>query len=138
MVEKQYLEDITRELCRIFEVYAPPVPIELMLQKPSEGLWEKVDVAQLSGSFLSIKERYSPRMSLARLLARHIAGSEWGAERKLNSMVEDNEQINTFARILTMPEDMVLRMARSARNPKTMSLHFEVPEEDARQRLLDL
>jgi hypothetical protein len=37
-----------------------------------------------------------------------------------------------------MPEEMVTGLTSSARNPKTMSIHFEVPEDDARQRLLEL
>lgn len=137
-MEQQRMEEIASEICERFEVYAPPVPIELMLQKPVAGMWEEVDVSQLSGSFLSIKERYSPRMSLARLLVRHIATSDWGQERNLNELLGDAEAINIFARMLIMPEDMVMGLSSSARNPKTMSLHFEVPEDDARQRLLEL
>ena len=137
-MDQQRLEEIAREICERFEVYAPPVPIEIMLQRPVAGMWEEVDVSQLSGSFLSIKDRYSPRMSLARLLVRHIATSDWGQERGLDSLLGDGESLNLFARMLIMPEDMVTGLSSSARNPKTMSIHFEVPEDDARQRLLEL
>lgn len=137
-MEQQQLEAIAREICEQFEVYAPPVPIEIMLQKPVAGMWEEVDVSQLSGSFLSIKDRYSPRMSLARLLVRHIATSDWGQERGLDKILGDAEELNLFARMLIMPEDMVAGLSSSSRNPKTMGLHFEVPEDDARHRLLEL
>lgn len=137
-MEQQTLEQIAREICETFEVYAPPVPIEIMLQRPPVGMWAEVDVTQLSGSFLSIKERYSPRMSLARLLVRHIAASKWGQERGLDSLLGDGDMLGAFARMLIMPEDMVLGLTSNARNPKTMGLHFEVPEDDARQRLLEL
>ena len=138
MTDWKNLEAIVQEICGIFDVYAPPVPVELMLQKPPDGLWEEVDVSQLSGSFLSIKERYSPRMSMARLLSRHIAVSSWGAERSVNTIIDDTDSVNRFARMLMMPEDMVTALTSSKRNPKAMSLHFEVPEDDARQRMLEL
>ncbi len=138
MTDWKNLEAIVQEICGIFDVYAPPVPVELMLQKPPDGLWEEVDVSQLSGSFLSIKERYSPRMSMARLLSRHIAVSPWGAERSVNTIIDDTDSVNRFARMLMMPEDMVTALTSSKRNPKAMSLHFEVPEDDARQRMLEL
>ena len=138
MTDWTHLEAVVQEICGIFDVYAPPVPVELMLQKPPDGLWEEVDVSQLSGSFLSIKERYSPRMSMARLLSRHIAASPWGAERSVNTIIEDTDSVNRFARMIIMPEEMVTALTSSKRNPKAMSLHFEVPEDDARQRLLEL
>jgi hypothetical protein len=133
------LEAIVREVMETFEVYAPPVPIELMLQQPKAGMWETIDVTQLSGSFLSIKDRYSPRMSLARLLARHIAASDWGRERGLFMLIQEQpDLLPKLARTLLMPEDMVLGLTNSTRTPGYMNTYFEVPEEDATQRLLEL
>lgn len=137
-MDNEYLENLAQELCDIFEVYAPPVPIELMLQKPKANMWEEVDVTQLSGSFMNIKERFSPRMSVARLLARHIIVSEWGQQHKINYLLDDKDHLNSFARMLLMPREMVLGLTSSMRNPKTMSTHFEVPESNAQERLLEL
>ena len=137
-MDNERLEEIAAELCDKFEVYAPPVPIELMLQKPLPGMWEEVDVTQLSGSFMSLKERFSPRMSVARLLVRHIVSSEWGRQHNLPGMVNDEQQTRAFARMLLMPREMVRGLTDSMRNPKTMSTHFEVPESDAEERLLEL
>lgn len=138
MDDLKQLEAITAELLEAFEISAPPVPIESMLQRPRAGMWEEVDINQLSGSFLSIKEQFSPRMSLARLLVRHIASSPWGRERGLMRLLKSDELIRTFARMLVMPHDMVVALSGGARNPMTMSMHFEVPEEDARVRLQEL
>jgi len=132
------LENITEEICESFEVYAPPVPVELMLQKPPVGMWEEIDVTRLSGSFLSVAERYSPRMSLSRLLARHIAASDWGKERGIDAILGNEKVLNAFARMLLMPREMVNGLTSNMKNPQTMSMHFEVPESDARQRLLEL
>ena len=132
------LEELTREICDAFDVYAPPVPIEIMLQKPVNNMWEELDPSQLSGSFMRVDGRYSPRMSLTRLLARHILQSAWGKSRDLQALIPDTEMLNVFARMLIMPQDMVAGLASSSRNPKAMSLHFEVPEEEARQRLIEL
>lgn len=132
------LEAIATEICETFEVYSPPVPVELMLQQPLADMWEEVDITQLSGAFLSFKDRYSPRMSLARLLVRHIAASDWGASKGLHVLIEDQDRQVDFARMVMMPAEMVQSLTSSQRNPKTMSMHFEVPEEDARQRLYSL
>lgn len=137
-MEQKELETIATEICETYEVFAPPVPVEIMLQKPRDNMWEELDPAQLSGSFMNITDRYSPRMSLARMLVRHIAASDWGQERNLHTILGDTQTLNMFARMLVMPEDMVVGLTSSARNPKTMSIHFEVPEDDARDRLLEL
>jgi hypothetical protein len=139
MDDLKRLEKIATELIELFEVHAPPVPIESMLQHPKAGMWDEVDVNQLSGTFLSIKDQFSPRMSLARLLARHIATSDWGKQRGLYDIIKQNEEmLRAFARMLIMPAPMVEGMTISNRNSLTVSLEFEAPEEDARQRLLEL
>jgi hypothetical protein len=138
MQNQDQLEQIAQNIMEIFEIFAPPVPIETMLQRPAANLWEKVDPSQLSGSFLSVRDRYSPRMSLARLLARHIAVSEWGRNNGLYNLIQNADALNAFARMLIMPRDMVMGMTQSNRNPTTMSTYFEVPKEDAEMRLNDL
>jgi hypothetical protein len=40
--------------------------------------------------------------------------------------------------MLVMPAPMVTELNNVMRNPSTMSMHFEVPEEEARLRLLEL
>lgn len=134
----QNLENIAEEICEAFEAYAPPVPVEFMLQHPPTGMWDEVDVSKLSGTFLNITDRYSPRMSFARLLARHIAASDWGKERGIDAILGDGEMLNSFARMLLMPKEMVTGLTSNMRNPQTLSMHFEVPENDARERLMDL
>lgn len=137
MSSKQ-LEPIAEELARAFGVEAPPIPLETMLQKPRDKMWKEVDITQLSGSFLSISDRYAPRMSLARMLARHVTSSQWGRERGLPDLIADQDQIHTFARMLVMPRAMIESLNKASRNPTTMSMQFEVPEEDARLRLQEL
>jgi hypothetical protein len=129
------LETIASELITEFDINYAPVPIETILQNPKEGMWEKVDIAQLSGSFLSLKEPYSPRISIARLLARHLATCPWGRERGLFEILRQDGNINRFARMLIMPKPLVEQVTTAARNPRTMSLQFEVPEDDVRLRL---
>jgi hypothetical protein len=135
VVNHDDLERIAQEIMDIFEIFAPPVPIELMLQHPRNGMWEQVDPTQLSGSFLSIKDRYSPRMSLTRLLVRHVASSDWGKERGLFALLKDQDQLAAFARMIIMPRDMVQGLTANQRNPETMSTYFEVPREDVEIRL---
>ncbi len=137
--QTEQLESVAAELIEVFGVLAPPVPIESMLQNPVDGLWNKMDLNQLSGSFLVIKDQYSPRMSLARLLARHVVNSTWGQSRQLPDLIESDEnRLRTFARMLIMPRAMINSLTASARTAAAVSQEFEVPEEDAHTRLTDL
>ena len=129
------LEAIAAELIAEFDVNYAPVPIETILQNPKDGMWEKVDITQHSGSFLSLKNPYSPRMSIARLLARHAASCPWGRERDLFTLLREGDNLKLFARMLVMPKPLVEKVSTAARNPTTMSLQFEVPEDDIRIRL---
>lgn len=132
------LDAIASDLLKAFDVKAPPIPVESMLQKPVDGMWEQINIAQLTGSFLSIKDLYSPRMSMARLLARHVVNCEWGRARNLPDMVQSEDDMRIFARMLIMPREMIERLSTGSRNPVAMAMHFEVPEEDAQKRLLQL
>jgi hypothetical protein len=138
MPDMTNLETIATELVETFEINTPPVPIESMLQYPKADMWREVDINQLSGSFISVTEHYSPRMSLARLLARHVVTSPWGNQRGLSELRHDEGLLRAFARMLIMPVGMVKALSSGARTPTAMSMHFEVPEEDARQRLEEL
>jgi hypothetical protein len=132
------LERIAIELTQTFEITAPPIPIEKMLQHPKVDMWDDLDIRQLSVSFLKVTDYYSPRMSLARLLARQLIHSPWGSKRGLSDMSNDELRLHRFARMLVMPASMVLELNQNARTPSIMSVHFEVPLEDARLRLEEL
>lgn len=137
----EQLESIANELIRTFDISNPPVPIEIMLQRPKPDMWDEVDITELSVGFLKTGGHFSPRMSLARLLARHIAQSEWGRKRNLAELLRNDkneEMLKAFARMLIMPAPMVKALSVGARTPVTMSMHFEVPEDDARIRLTEL
>ncbi|MBI5669172.1 MAG: hypothetical protein HZC41_14300 [Chloroflexi bacterium] len=141
MTESNQLEAVASELIQTFEITSPPIPIEIMLQRPKPDMWHEVDITELSVGFLRAGGHFSPRMSLARLLARHVIQSEWGEGRGLREIFKDDRDeslLRSFARMLIMPADMVKALSPSARTPITMSMHFEVPEDDARQRLKEL
>lgn len=137
MAAMHELEATASELIAAFGIKSPPIPIESMLQHPQAGMWEEVDLRNLSMSFLNVRETYSPRMSLCRLLARHVISSAWGQARG-TAELSTEEEIHCFARMLIMPLEMVQALSSGARTPTTMSLHFEVPEEDARLRLNEI
>lgn len=138
MVDQPQLEKITDDLIRLYDIQSPPVPIESMLQRPLDDMWEELDINMLSGGFINIADPYAPRMSLARLLARQVAGSDWGKERGLNVMSRDEDKVRAFARMLIMPASLVTVLSASARTPEWLSLHFEVPVDDALLRLQEL
>lgn len=141
MTDLNQLEQVAEEVLRIFDIDHPPIPIEIMLQRPKPNMWHEVNITDLSVGFLRTGGPFAPRMSLARLLARHIIQSPWGEERSLPDMLKDDkteEGLRSFARMLIMPAAMVRGLSVVARNPASMSAHFEVPEEDARLRLKEV
>ena len=137
-MDAQELEKITDDLVAAYEIQAPPVPIESMLQRPLDHMWEELDITKLSSSFINVNDYYSPRMSLARLLARHIVSSEWGKERGLSQIGKDDNKLRAFARMLIMPAGLVRVLSQNARTPEWISVHFEVPYDDAELRLQEL
>jgi hypothetical protein len=138
VADAKKLEAVVRELIEIYGVTDPPIPIERMLQHPRADMWIDVDMNDFSSTFLNVSTQFAPRMSLARFLARHIAKSPWGHKRGLTGLDEDDETIHIFARIIAMPVDMVMEINAASRTPQLISLHFEVPEEDAKTRLKEI
>lgn len=137
-VTLEQMELAVQEIMEAFDVDHPPVPIELMLERPRDGLWPRADLAELTSSFLVMTDRYSPRMSVARLLARHIARSDWGVEHGLEPVFHSKNLINTFARVLMMPRRMVEHALESGQSEVALINRFEVPENDYMFRLEDL
>ncbi len=134
----QRLEVIAAEVMRLFHVKAPPVPLENMLQQPPGDLWERVDLSQLTANFWSIRDTYAPRMSIARLLARHLVNSPWGEEKNLPELIQSEQDVRAFARMLVMPVEMIRGLNTGARTAVAISMNFEIPEEDAQKRLIEV
>ncbi len=138
MSDWQHLENIANELIKVYDIRSAPVPVESMLQHPLDDMWDEIDISKLSGSFINVKDYYSPRMSLARLLVRHIVSSPWGKDRNLSDVRKDEESMRAFARMLMMPSQMVMALSPSAWTAERLSIYFEVPLDDAETRLRDL
>jgi hypothetical protein len=132
------IEKAVSDLMTAFDVTNPPVPVEIMLQRPKAGMWKEVNLSELSTAFINIKQRYSPRMSVSRLLVRMICRCEWGVKRGLAELIKDEDAMRAFARAIMMPHAMLDVLPIASRTPITISMRFEVPEEDARLRLEEL
>jgi len=133
-----FIDIAVADLMRIYEVDAPPVPVELMLHRPKAGLWEAADPNELTNSAGIRQSRYALRMSVARLLARSISESQWGREHNLASFEQDREALRAFARAILMPRKMLENVYGGVRTPPVIAMRFQVPDEDAQLRLLDL
>lgn len=133
------LEGIASEVLAIYEITAPPVPVETMLQQPRNNLWDHLDIGKLTGSFLAVTDPFSPRMSMARLLARHIVNSQWGAQHGLDRLIGNSEDhLRHFARMIIIPREFIDRLPPSSRTAVAIGINFEVPEDDAASRLKEL
>ncbi len=138
MVTSAQLERVAEELLAEFNITSPPIPIESILQHPKPGMWEELDMSQISGGFFQVTANYSPRMSMARLLVRQLARCPWGIERGLDAIKKDQTAQHVFARMLVMPKAMITQLEAKSQTPETISQHFEVPDDEARQRLEEL
>lgn len=134
----EIIEKAVEDMLDAFDVDRPPVPVELMLQRPREGLWPEIDLSEMSATFLNLHDRYAPRMSVVRLLARNVARSPWGQERGLNQVLQEIALINMLARAIIIPRRFLEPLEPDALTPTAISIRFEAPEEDVQQRLVDL
>lgn len=134
------LEDVTNRLMDLYEITAPPIPLERMLQAPAPGMWGDIDPTHISLSFFQITIPHAPRMALARYLARVIITCPWGIENGLHEAggLEPDKIVHRFARTIMMPGFMIHELSDAARTPSLMSEHFEVPEAEAALRLEEL
>lgn len=134
----QIVEPAVDEILIAFDVDRPPVPVELMLQRPRDGMWPEIDLSEMSVTFLSLHDRYAPRMSAVRLLARNISRSEWGQSRGLGAVGQDSHALNVLARALLVPKSLLDGFDKEVHEKTAISFRFELPEDDAQARLEDL
>jgi hypothetical protein len=132
------IEAAINDLMLAFDVTEPPIPVEIMLQRPKTGMWKEVNLSELSTAFINVKQRYSPRMSVGRLLARCACRCEWGERYHLDKVGSTDDGLRALARAILMPQNMLDKVPITSRSPITVSMRFEVPEDDARARLVDL
>ncbi|MFQ3537180.1 MAG: hypothetical protein SNJ58_15065 [Aggregatilineales bacterium] len=131
-------EQAVRALLSAFDVDQPPVPLELILQRPRPNMWRQVNLSELSLSFIDTQQPFGPRMSVARLLARHICRCPWGVEHGLAAYAEDQEAVHALARAIVMPRAMLEEMPPAQRTLSAISARFEMPERDVCLRLAEL
>ena len=132
------LDDIVGELLTIYDIRRAPIPIEVILQQPMPDMWEQVDLAAVSGTFYALNDPYGPRLALARLLVRLLAGSAWGGQRGMAGLDMQPSAVYRAARALLMPKAMIVEMPAAALNPTTVSTLYQVPPSEAEQRLIEL
>ena len=134
------LERIARDLIEAFDIQSPPIPVETMLQEPRTGMFESVDLNDASIGFFVTGDSsdYSPMMYMARLLARQLARSPWGIERRLEPLIQERNHLLAFARMIVMPLHMIEQLSEKSPSPEQLSSHFEVPLSEATARLNDL
>jgi hypothetical protein len=92
----------------------------------------------LSGTFYALNDPYGPRLALARLLVRLLAGSAWGAKRGMAGIETQSSAVYRVARALLMPRAMVTEMPAAALNPATISALYQAPLPEAEKRLIEL
>lgn len=129
---------VAEQLLAACEIFSPPVPIEAILQRPLPDMWNSVDLSELSGTFFAAGEPYGPRLALARLLVRLLAGTEWGAQRGMNSLNGSSEQVDSLARAILMPRAWLARLPANSLTVAAISPIYQVPPAEVAVRLREL
>lgn len=132
------IEKAVQDMLTAFDIDHPPIPVELMLQRPRENMWSEIDLAEMSATFLTLHDRYAPRMSVVRLLARNIVRSDWGKQRGLDALIQESSKIAMLARAIIIPRQFLESGDVNLQDLMAVSNLFEVPEEDITLRLEDL
>jgi hypothetical protein len=129
---------LVNALLERYQVSAPPVPIEDMLNHPLDGLWE-AQSDQISFILGHGLYRYAPRLAEARLLYRVMSESPTAHEGGLDTPWPVSRRvIKYFARCLLMPEDWIRALPQPDRTPDAVSEIFQVTSYDAIIRLAEL
>jgi hypothetical protein len=134
----QLIDLAVADILKLYDVTAPPIPVEMMLHRPKNNLWEATDPNEMTNSAGLRQSRHSLRMSVARLLVRSICASDWGSQHHLTAFGQDREALRVFARALLMPRNLLEQISEGVRTPPVIGMRFQVPDEDAQLRLLDL
>lgn len=130
------LEQAADDFIMDYGITNGPIPVDDLLNKPLPGMWEKVDLSQLTLSFSVRGDRYAPRVSIAKLLVRQLINSPWGAQHNLPELIgQDNDQILKFTRMLLMPRVLLDKIPHARWHPVEIASDFLVPEDDAEARL---
>lgn len=136
MTDYAQLEHAADQFITDYGITAPPIPVDDLLNKPLPGMWEKVDLSQLTLSFSVRGDRYAPRVSIAKLLVRQLINSPWGVQYQLPTLIgQDNDKILTFTRMLLMPRVLLNTLPQARLHPVEVASDFLVPEDDAEARL---
>jgi len=139
VIDWQRLETIVGKLLNLYDITSAPIPLEKMLQTSHEGLWQSVDLSDLSINFYApTTSLYAPRMSLARMIGRMLSQSEWGKQQGIADLLNDEDAVHAFARVLVMPAPMIDALPPANKSPDVLSDYFEVPQSDVELRLADL
>ncbi len=131
-------ERTVNELMALYHVEQPPVPLEAILQQPQAGMWTRIDLSVIAGPLAEAREIYTTRLALGQLLAHLICTCPWGSQRELDPLAQDEAALRKLTRSLLMPRDLLYRMPASTLKPSAMKALFEVPQLEARQRLVEV
>jgi len=136
MTDYALLEQAIDDFITEYAITAPPIAVDEILNKPLPGMWDKVDLSQLTLSFSVRGDRYAPRVSIAKLLVRQLINSPWGVQRNLPELIgQDAAVILAFTRMLLVPRVLLQKMPQASWHPVEIASDFFVPEDDAEGRL---
>lgn len=136
MIDLNALEQAADAFIAAFKITEPPVPVDELLNRPQPGMWERVDLSQLTMSFAIRGDRFAPRVSFAKLVVRQLVQTEWGAQHKLPELIGTNaEAVLAFARMILIPRAILDTIPKARWSPIEVASDFHVPEDDAEARL---
>jgi len=136
MTDYVQLEQVADAFIADYGITDAPIPVDDLLNRPLPGMWEKVDLSQLTLSFSVRGDRNAPRVSIAKLLVRQLINSPWGVQHDLPNLIgQDTAVMLAFTRMLLIPRVLLEKMPHNRWHPVEIASDFLVPEDDAESRL---
>ena len=129
---------VAEQLLAAYEIHSPPVPIEAILQRPQPDMWDRIDLSALSSTFFAAGGPYRLRLALANLLAGLLTSTEWGAQRGLNGLNSNKEEMESLARAILMPRAWLARLPAASLTVAAISPIYQVPAAEVAIRLREL
>lgn len=133
------LIQLAEALLRYYDVVHPPVPVERMLQEPPPGL-AKIDPGQISYIMEHGLYHHEPRLAMARLLYREIAGSAMAMKTLgVNALLPTSyADVKFFARCLLMPANWVRSLSGQRLSIEQIGEYLQVPPDAVITRMAEL
>ncbi|MBN1681716.1 MAG: hypothetical protein JW966_15655 [Anaerolineae bacterium] len=138
IIRRARLEYLATQLLTLSRALRLPVPIEDILYSPPLDLWH-INPDQPPPCLMQTHDPLIKRLEMARTVARLVGESGWEPrQRLLGSQSFSRNESDIFCMALLIPTALLAGLNEQQRLPGRVSCLFQVPDEQAAIRLVEL